>query len=73
MTGKRRKDIVPIHRIDHVDNVRIAVVNGCWDYDYFLSLPEVLEIEGSIYCRTGWNSDSGLAYFRDDVMIGREV
>lgn len=73
MTGKSREDVVPIYRIDYIDNVTIAVVNGIWDYDKFLLLPEVLEIEGSIYCRTGWNSDGGLAYYRDDVVVGKKV
>lgn len=33
-------------------------------YEGYAALPQVVEYQGGIYCRTGWNSDTMLAYYK---------
>lgn len=34
------------------------------DADEYLALPAVVEFQGTTYYRTGWNSDTGAAYYK---------
>lgn len=45
----------------------------CHDYEEFRSLPRAVSFGGRVYVRTGWNSDLGTAYYRDDVPFGLSV
>ena len=39
-------------------------------WDDVKRLPKVIEINGRLYGRTGWNSDSLVAYYRTDRVFG---
>lgn len=38
-------------------------------YDDFKSLPQAVTFNGKVFGKTGWNSDRGVAYYRDDEMV----
>lgn len=38
--------------------------DGYYTYDSVRALPKVVEHDGRLYRRTGWNSDTGEAYYR---------
>ena len=40
---------------------------SCADYEAFVELPKVVAFNGLRYGLTGWNSDSGMAYYRSDA------
>lgn len=40
-------------------------------WDDVKRLPKVIELRGILYGRSGWNSDSLVAYYRTDRVIGR--
>jgi hypothetical protein len=45
---------------------RIAMdVNGYYTYDSVRTMPKVVEYDGRIYARTGWNSDTGEVYYKE--------
>ena len=46
----------------------------CYGYDMFKALPKVVEVEKKkVFCLTGWNSDRGLAYYRDYRQFARRI
>lgn len=46
-----------------IDGEKILETN-CEDYDRFCYIPDVVNFEGRIYCKTGWNSDTGRACYK---------
>ena len=63
----------------------IAVANHYWmegvsflevkisDYDDFAALPIAVEFAGRIYGKSGWNSDSLIAYYRTDWPMAKSI
>lgn len=45
----------------------------CMRYDAYLGLPRVVERTGVLFGLTGWNSDRGVAYYKDTAMLGQAV
>jgi hypothetical protein len=45
----------------------------CPNYETFSGLPSVLEFEGRLHGRTGWNSDRGLACYKTSAPIAKIV
>lgn len=41
----------------------------CRDYDHYCNLPDVVEYQGTIFGKTGWNSDKQLAYYSSAARI----
>jgi hypothetical protein len=39
--------------------------NGYYTYDSVKALPEVVEYDGRLYCRTGWDSDEGEVFYKE--------
>lgn len=50
------------------DGVKVIVVT-CPDFDALTALPMALYYRGEIYGRTGWNSDTQVAYYRSDAEV----
>jgi len=44
-----------------------------YTYDEVKTLPRVLEYDGQIFARTGWNSDSGNVYYMTGTKIAKGV
>jgi len=47
----------------------VILTTRCDDYDHFASLPDVVQYNGQIFGKTGWNSDSEKAYYRNDAKV----
>lgn len=41
-----------------------GIITSCTDYDDYKSLPRVVEYQGVLYGKTGWNSDTCQAYYK---------
>ena len=50
------------------NGVKVLLV-PCIDYDALRALPAAVAFEGVKFGRTGWNSDSHVAYYRNDALI----
>ena len=44
---------------------------SCRDYDQYKTLPDVVEWQGQLCGKTGWNSDRGYACYKSGVPIAR--
>ncbi len=63
------KDAVPIRSYEELpDGVRVLILD-CADWKALQALPKVLKFNNELYGRTGWNSDSHVAFFRTDANI----
>jgi hypothetical protein len=45
----------------------------CRDYDHYKSLPEVVDVSGELFTRTGWNSDTQLACYKSNRKVAYPV
>lgn len=54
------------------DGVRVAQVSCC-DAVTFVNLPDAIELNGQVYGRSGWNSDTFVAYFRTDKILATKI
>jgi hypothetical protein len=45
----------------------------CEDYDHFTTLPDVVSYDGIILGKTGWNSDTGRAYYKSRAQVLKVV
>jgi hypothetical protein len=45
----------------------------CAEHDAFEALPRVVEMGGTLFGLTGWNSDRGVAYYKDTVAVAQAV
>ena len=43
----------------------------CRDFEMFCQLPEVIEYNGIVAGKTGWNSDTGFACYRSRLNFAR--
>lgn len=48
-----------------------ALKVDCYDFDAYQALPSVVEFDGRLFGKTGWNSDTGLGCYRDDCRVAR--
>lgn len=49
----------------------LCLVTGCEDYDHYRSLPVAITYNGVLCGKTGWNSDSGRAYYQSNATLAR--
>lgn len=47
----------------------LCLVCNCADFDCFKALPDVVEFQGKLCGKTGWNSDKGCAYFQSNARV----
>jgi hypothetical protein len=43
------------------------------DYSDFKQLPSAIEVQGIRLGKAGWNSDVGLAYYKQGVLLGTKL
>jgi len=53
-----------------LEMVRV-IETDCSDHDVFSALPRVVEMGGIVYGLTGWDSDHGVAFYRNDAVTAR--
>jgi len=53
----------------HTIDMETFVEVNCRDYDHYASLPDVVELNGQLLARTGWNSDRNVAYYKSGCLI----
>lgn len=47
----------------------IVLMLRCANYLEFKRLPDSVQYHNQVFGKTGWNSDRGVAYFRNDVKL----
>ena len=62
-------DAVVLQRVELLPNGVSVLIIPCAGYDELKKLPAVLKYRGARFGRTGWNSDSLVAYYRSDAII----
>ena len=70
---KARNDYICFDRQEDVGNGVSCVVLRLRDYDDLANVPSVIEYEGRLHGKTGWNSDRMEVYFRTDANMVRVV
>ena len=73
MFGIERKDLIPILYFENLHDGIILATVKCKDYNKFVSLPDIMEIENKLYGKTGWNSDRMLAYYKNNIKFGKVI
>jgi len=63
--AKPRHDLIPVDRCEFIDGHWYAEIalDSPGTFAQVKALPKVIEIEGRVYGRTGWNSDTHKAYY----------
>lgn len=57
----------------HVIEGEFIAETNCADYSAYRSLPVAIEVQGKVLGKTGWNSDTGIACYKEKVLLGRLV
>lgn len=65
MKATRLDDTVEVLYTNTCPDGNKFVVVPCADYDELRKLPKAIEFNGERYGRTGWNSDTCAAYYRN--------
>jgi hypothetical protein len=63
---------LPLIKIDffhQIDGEYIATAS-CYDFDEYITFPNVIEIQGRIMVKTGWNSDTHYVCFKSNGLVG---
>ena len=66
-------DAVPVLEAQTLPNGVQVLLVPCGDYDAMRHLPGAVVYKGRRYGKTGWNSDSFVAYYRTDAALARPV
>lgn len=67
-----RADLIRVISYFVTDGQEIISVD-CEDFTEYKSLPHVVEFEGQILGKTGWNSDKNQAYYKSNILLARKV
>lgn len=65
-------NVIPILMECYLEGERI-IETGCLDYDHYFFLPEAIEYEGMVYCKTGWSSDTNRACYKTGVKFANPI
>lgn len=60
---------VPLIATEEMDGEH-HLIGFCADFDHYKRLPEVVEWEGRMFGKTGWNSDDCRVYYKSGVTVG---
>lgn len=63
------QDAISVIQVDHVDGGVCLTVDCFGGHDKYKSLPQAVMFMDKVYGKTGWNSDRGVAYYRDDQPV----
>jgi hypothetical protein len=72
MYAKIVHDHITIKADYHLADCRVLETD-CADYDAFAALPRVVERDGVMFGLTGWNSDRGMAYYKNWIALAKVV
>jgi hypothetical protein len=70
MYAKIVRDYIAIKADYHLADCRVLEIN-CADHDAFVALPHIVELDGIKFGLTGWNSDRGMAYYKNTVAMAK--
>jgi len=72
MYAKIVQDHITIKADYHLADCRVLETD-CADHDAFVALPRVVERDGVKFGLTGWNSDRGMAYYKNWIALAKVV
>ncbi len=72
-TANAVRSCFPVLSTETLPNGVDVLTIPCADSDVLATLPAAVEHAGTLYGRTGWNSDRCVAYFRSDASIARAL
>jgi len=55
--------------IEKLPNGVKVLVSQCNSHEAFKQLPEMVNFEGTLFGKSGWNSDKEIAYYRTDARV----
>lgn len=65
-------EAISVLEVQEFQGVRV-LITSCTSYEEYKSLPKAVKFEGMVFGKTGWNSDTGRAYYRTDALIARVI
>lgn len=66
-------NMIPVQAVETLPNGVGVLTVKCDDYDQFAALPPAVRYLDTMHGKSGWNSDSHVAYFRTDVALATGV
>jgi hypothetical protein len=72
MLAVARKDLLVIRSHYEIEGEYVCVVD-CEDYEVYERLPGVIEANGKLLGKAGWNSDKGYCCYKERVMLGKVI
>ena len=66
MNARAESRYIRVLQSTYIEGQHIAEVE-CNDFDFYMGLPSVLEFQGRLFGKTGWNSDTGKACYKTGV------
>lgn len=73
MNANPAKNAIKIDLVEKFPNGITCLITTCGDYDYYASLPCVIEFEGRLFGKTGWNSDTNNACYKSHTSVAFKV
>jgi len=71
-TAKVLPGFLRLNSTQVIEGEFVAETN-CADYDAWRALPVAIEVQGKVLGKAGWNSDTGIACYKEKVLLGRLV
>ena len=77
MLAKIAHDEILVESVEECEGVNFLQIRLTGEHHYgmfknYQSLPSVLICEGRKYGKSCWNSDSGIAYYRTDMIFAKK-
>lgn len=66
------KDVIQIAALHAIEGSSI-IETSCNDFDEYKALPNVIQYNAVIYCKTGWSSDSGYACYKSNMFFAKAI
>ena len=68
-------DVIVLLSYTKLDGGNVCYTVSCPDHDAYQALPQTIRtLNGDrLAGKTGWNSDTGVAYYRTDAMMAKVV
>jgi hypothetical protein len=65
-------NFIKIDSFQQIEGEYIATAS-CFSFDEYKAFPNVIDIQGRIMVKTGWNSDTNYVCFKSNCLIGYPV
>lgn len=73
MKANQVKDAIPVESIEILPNGITCLITSCKDYDHYATLPCVVNFDGKLFGKTGWNSDTNKACYKSHTSVAFKV